>query len=115
MRGRALFRDAEPPAATYCICVPEVRRESKYSTGRLEAIVTPEEKLIVHHDGDVEYYDLIEDPLEQNDLADERPERVVSLLLALREAKETVAPAPDPSFSTDPETIDKLRALGYIK
>ena len=115
MRGRALFRDTEPPTATYCICVPEVRRESKYAVGRLEALVTPGEKLIVHNDGSVEYYDLKADPFEKDDVANERRERVAELLATLEGIQTTVEPAPDPTFSTDPDTIDKLRALGYIK
>jgi len=78
MRGRALFGDAKP-AAAYCICVPEPLRESKYSIGRLEALVTPEEKLIVHGDGTAEYYDLTKDPGETNDLVGEQPGRVAAL------------------------------------
>jgi arylsulfatase A-like enzyme len=115
MRGRALFRNTEPPTATYCICVPEVRRESKYAIGRLEALVTPGEKLIVHNDGSVEYYDLTADPFEKDDIAHERQERVAALLATLEDIQATVEPAPAPAFSADPDTIDKLRALGYIK
>lgn len=115
MRGRALFRNVAPAPAAYCICVPEVRRKSRYAIGRLDALVTPEEKLIVHGAGAAEYYDLAEDPYEKEDLVDEKPERVAELLATLERIRASVEPAPAPTFSTDPETIDKLRALGYIK
>ncbi len=115
MRGRALFRNAAPLPATYCICVPEVRRKSRYAIGRLEALVTLEEKLIVHGAGAAEYYDLAKDPCEKDDLVDEKRERVAELLAKLERIRASVEPAPAPTFSTDPDTIDKLRALGYIK
>jgi arylsulfatase A-like enzyme len=114
MRGRALFRDAVPRAA-YCLCVPEARRQSKYAVGRLEALVSSQEKLIVHADGTAEYYDLTTDPGETVNLAEAEANRVIELRAALERIKETVEPAPAPAFSTDRETMDKLRTLGYVK
>jgi hypothetical protein len=92
-----------------------VRRKSRYAIGRLEALASPEEKLIVHSAGAAEYYDLAEDPYEKDDIVDEKRERVAELLATLERIREGVEPAPAPTFSTDPDTIDKLRALGYIK
>lgn len=115
MRGRALFRDAEPPPPTYCICVPGVGRDSEYAIGRLEALVTPGEKLIVHSNGAVEYYGLKTDPYETDDLAAEKQERVAELLATLEVIRATVEPVPAPAFSANPDTMDKSRTLGYIK
>jgi arylsulfatase A-like enzyme len=115
MRGHALFRETESSSPIYCICVPEVRRESKYAIGRLEALVAPGEKLIVHNDGSLEYYDLAADPFEKDDVADERRDRVAALLATIEGVQATVEPAPAAVLSTDQDTIDKLRALGYIK
>jgi arylsulfatase A-like enzyme len=106
MRGRALFTTAEP-APTYCICVPEAGRNSKYAIGRLEALVIPGEKLIVHSDGAVEYYDLETDPYETNDLAAEKQERVAELLATLDAVRATVETAPVPAVSANPDTMDK--------
>jgi arylsulfatase A-like enzyme len=113
MRGRALFREAAP-APAYCVCVPEIRRKSKYAIGRLEALVTSREKLIVHDDN-AEYYDLKTDPHETTNLTKEKPGRVAELRAEMERIQETVEPAPSPTFSTDQDTIDKLRTLGYIK
>jgi arylsulfatase A-like enzyme len=114
MRGRALFREAAP-AAAYCVCVPEARRRSKYAVGRLEALVSSHEKLIVHANGTAEYYDLETDPRETINLAEEEPGRVAELRADLERIRETVEPAPAPTFSADRETMDKLRTLGYVK
>ncbi len=114
MRGRALFSNAAPVAA-YCVCVPEARRQSKYAIGRLEAVVSSQEKLIVHADGAAEYYDLATDSHETTNLAETAPERVAALRAALDRVRATVEPAPAPAFSTDQETMDKLRTLGYVR
>ena len=114
MRGRPLFRNADATAA-YCICVPDPLRKNKDAVGRLNALATPEEKIILHADGYAEYYDLAKDPGEANDLARERPARVAELRAALEAVRAGVEPSPPPARDLDSETMDKLRALGYIK
>lgn len=117
MRGQALFGlpAAESPVPAYGICLPDPMRESKHSVGRLEMVATVSEKLIVHHDGTVEYYDLLNDPGEQADLAADNEERVAALRVDLGRVKGSIEPAPAPRRDVDDETVDKLRALGYIK
>jgi arylsulfatase A-like enzyme len=114
MRGRALFRNADPTPA-YCICVPDPLRKNKDAVGRMDAFATPEEKLILHADGNAEYYDLAEDPEEKDDSARERPARVAELRAALEVVRAGVEPSPPPTREIDSDTMDKLRALGYIK
>jgi choline-sulfatase len=114
MRGRPLFRTVEATPA-YCICVPDPLRKNKDAVGRLDALATPEEKLILHADGNAEYYDLAEDPGETTDSARERPARVAELRAALEAVRAGVEPSPPPTREIDSETMDKLRALGYIK
>ncbi|MGD8718759.1 MAG: sulfatase [Candidatus Zixiibacteriota bacterium] len=116
MRGRALF--GPPPAAptpAYGICMPDPMRESKHSIGRLEMLATVSEKLILHHDGTVEYFDLTSDPGEEFNVAADNEERVAALRADLERIKGTIEPAPAPRRDIDDETVDKLRALGYIK
>ena len=115
MRGASLFKPLDAPVPAYCICVPDPLRQSKQSIGRLEAFATPAEKLIEHADGVAEYYDMTDDPAEQNDLAASAPERVAELRAALDEIRATVDAAPTEGRDLDAETADKLRALGYIK
>ncbi len=114
MRGRPLFRTANATPA-YCIRVPDPLRTNKDAVGRLDAFATAEEKLILHADGKAEYYDLAEDPEETNDLARERPARVAELRAALEAIRAGVEPSPAPTREIDSDTMDKLRALGYIK
>jgi arylsulfatase A-like enzyme len=115
MRGVSLFKPLPAPIPAYCICVPDPLRQSKQSIGRLEALATLSEKLIVHADGVAEYYDLTDDPAEGNDLSASAPERVAQLRAALGEIRTTVDAAPTEGRDLDAETADKLRALGYIK
>ncbi|NIT36532.1 MAG: sulfatase-like hydrolase/transferase [candidate division Zixibacteria bacterium] len=114
MRGRPLFRNADATPA-YCIRVPDPLRKNRDAVGRLDALATPEEKIILRAEGSAEYYDLAEDPGETNDLARERPARVAELRVALEAVRAGVEPSPPPARELDSETMDKLRALGYIK
>jgi arylsulfatase A-like enzyme len=115
MRGTSLFKPAAAPPPAYCVCVPDPLRESRQSIGRLQALVTPAEKLILHDDGVAEYYDLTADPAEDNDLAEAVPEHVVELRAALDEIRATVDAPPPEARELSAETAAKLRALGYIK
>jgi arylsulfatase A-like enzyme len=115
MRGHSLFRPLAAPPPAYCICVPDPLRRSRQSIGRLEALVTASDKIIAHADGREEYYDLTEDPAEKNDLAETAPDRVAASRAALDEMRATVERPPPAARDLSDESIDKLRALGYIK
>ncbi|HUU57004.1 MAG TPA: sulfatase [bacterium] len=115
MRGESLFRPLAAPPPAYCICVPDPLRQSKQSLGRLEALVTPAEKLIARADGVAEYYDLTVDPAEETDLAESAPDRVAELRAALDEFRASVDAPPAGARDLDGESAAKLRALGYIK
>jgi len=74
-----------------------------------------------HNLGRLELYDLHDDPGEAHDLAHERPQlaqRLLQRLLLQQQANLLVFGAlevtPDEG-DLDPETIDRLRALGYIR
>jgi arylsulfatase A-like enzyme len=78
------------------------------------AIRTESEKLIQYADGAWEFYDLVEDPGEQRDLSGADPVGAAALralaALALEERKRR-----DPvTAPLDPDTIEKLKALGYV-
>ena len=65
--------------------------------------------------------DVVEDPGEQHDLAAARPERVAALLAELdrwRTACVALVPRLGPSgegVAPDPDTLKRLRALGYVQ
>ncbi len=82
---------------------------------RLRAVRTREEKYVTGDDGFERYHDLIEDPRERTDLADERPDRAAALadrlevqFGALREAEASG------SVSMAASTEDRLADLGYL-
>jgi tetratricopeptide (TPR) repeat protein len=98
---------------------PSVYAESGYARSsfgwhELRAVITPQFKYI--DAPRLELYDLNEDPGEKNNLASARP----SLAAALRETLESLAGrfasgrAVQSSPPLDSETLEKLRALGYV-
>lgn len=72
-------------------------------------------KYIVHPDAPPELYDLLADPGEQVNLFDSRPDVVAELApladLAIA-ARERLASTQQ--VEVDPETVEQLRALGYL-
>ena len=83
------------------------------------AIRDNEHKLIVSTDGQLELYSWKEDPGEETDLSEARPEVVRDLLARLRQWQEELGEPTrqdqDLSAEIDPETMSRLQALGYIE
>lgn len=74
-------------------------------------------KLIYSSDGKHELYDLAQDPREQNNLIDERPEVAARLSVALQELEQGRAVLPDgPDLSPlDDDLRRRLEELGYVE
>jgi arylsulfatase A-like enzyme len=93
----------EPPAYAFA------------ETAGAMAIRTENQKLIQYADGAWEFYDLVEDPGEQNDLSGADPMGATVLrklaAVALEERKRTNSV----TTPLDPDTIEKLKALGYVE
>ncbi len=90
----------------------------KHRAAGQRAILDGRFKLILSDDGRRELYDLLDDPAEQRNLIDTRPDVAQRLSDALAHW-ETQTPAYDPksnlaSPALDPQTLDALRSLGYI-
>ncbi|MBD3234441.1 MAG: sulfatase-like hydrolase/transferase [candidate division Zixibacteria bacterium] len=106
--------------------------KSEYSVAELQqmgiipitSIQNLSEKLIITRDADqnidkVEYYDLIKDPLELNNVAEEQyyKDKVSTLLSRLQSIEQyfqSTAIQSD-SMELDVETIQQLKALGYLQ
>lgn len=81
------------------------------------ALRTDKFKLIVYPEGERgdEFYDLTSDPLEQSNLADTQPERVAELKSIMELARSAMVEADSQSPSEmSPETLERLKALGYV-
>jgi len=97
---------------------PAVRGRLASFRRRIRSIQVGSDKLIWGSDGRHELYDVTRDPGELENLALERPEVVESLAAQLeatvaRLSRSTSDPRPGLS-RIDPETIENLRALGYL-
>lgn len=83
----------------------------------LEMLRTDRYKYIWSSDNRHELYDLLNDPAEKNNLANERPDIARDLDRRLKEWQgtfEAAAPAEEaPEF--DPQVVERLRALGYLE
>jgi arylsulfatase A-like enzyme len=85
------------------------------------AIRTLRSKGIVHLEKEsleireVEWYDLENDPGEQQNRADERPDIVSSLCERVLTLAQGMRPAEMEEPEVEPEVIERLRALGYIE
>jgi arylsulfatase A-like enzyme len=83
---------------------------------RLRSLRTPVYKLIENEGRSVELYDVARDPAESTDLTGSQPDVQKRLLGALTRSFEAMGTSRDKLMfeSTDQESLDRLRALGYI-
>ncbi len=81
----------------------------------LRAIQRDGWKLIEWSTGRLELYDLENDPGETRDLAARNPERRDALRLLLGKPARVSRNAPRRGASETPETLERLRALGYLR
>ena len=95
---------------------PGVRREFVTSEDtRAVAVRTADLKLIVPRDGGPRaLYDLREDPGETRDVAGDRPTEVARLEGYLRRWRGSLQPLDAPEVELDDETLEGLKALGYV-
>jgi hypothetical protein len=80
--------------------------------GGARAVIRPPDELIVFDRHPAALFDL-GSPAEEHDRAASEPETVATLRATLGDSDAT-APAPPPRIELDPETQERLRALGYI-
>jgi arylsulfatase A-like enzyme len=78
------------------------------------ALRTADYKLIVDQGRDARLFDLARDPGETRDVAAEEPERVARLEGQLRRWRAGLHPIPPGAEKLDDETVEGLRALGYL-
>ena len=74
--------------------------------------------LVRQPDGEEELYDLRADPQELRDLASEEPERLAELRGMCEQALESSrarSVSPTSGVPDDPETLERLKALGYVR
>jgi len=95
----------------------EHQRENNWTGGETRSLQDNRYKLIVHDESPAEFYDMRADPLELHDLSDEPPREFMyyldlmgtQLTLLLDQA------AALGSGAVNPEHLDELRRLGYVK
>ncbi len=88
-----------------------------YGSQTLKCVIQANHKYILTLPSAEELYDIMTDPREQRSVAAQRP-RVMEMLrreLDLFEASRPRLAADTASTTLDPQTIEKLRSLGYIK
>lgn len=120
-QGRDLLPGGRPPDE------PVQQALFSETNGRIYGVRTDAWRLIVNPEGTppgapggaypierVELYDLGRDPHEQRNVATEQPEAVEALTAEIEAWKERSLRKELPSQTVDPETLEELRALGYV-
>ncbi len=127
-RGQSLIGDHEPRTSVFAEYVspqpPIELLEARFGTlpeevyrfdRQLRAVITPEYKFVTGEDGFTRLHDRLNDPDEQDNLAEKRPEKAATLANRIREHFETVAVAETAgSVSMSESTKDRLADLGYL-
>lgn len=88
------------------------------SRSRLRALIGREWKLVHDAEGQGTWlYDLRSDPRELADRADEEPGLTAAMLERLQERVDHLPPppAPPPTVVVDPERLEQLRRIGYLR
>jgi arylsulfatase A-like enzyme len=74
-------------------------------------------KLIEHHDGFIELFDLSNDPEEKVNLARKEPAFAHALISLIQRSVPPMRPGPAkrPTADVPPDVLERMRSLGYIK
>lgn len=100
---------------------PVISEYGTHAAGAFQQAVRVGDERLVIPGGAPRLFDVVADPGEQHDLASERPERVTALLGELdrwRTACAALVPRLGPEgegIAPDPDTLKRLRALGYVE
>jgi arylsulfatase A-like enzyme len=113
-RITALFARPQPPPA-FCELVQSGDWERE--TPHRHAVVAGDHKLIAGVDGTLDFYDLATDPMEMHPSATNGREELQRALAGFVAdvGAETEASAPTAAAEPDPETLERMRALGYAE
>jgi arylsulfatase A-like enzyme len=115
-----------PPAAVEAIFSELAYYGTNPATPLTQIAIRENAEKLIHH-GDPEQtrelYDLASDPNEQRDMAEARSERAEALTIAIEHYKTKTAQSgvlengqsPPQPPTLDPETLEQLRGLGYIR
>lgn len=95
--------------------VSEIEMSLRGVNRYLASIRTPTWKLMGEPGGALELYNLLEDPGEQDDRFTDRPAEAAHLEELLMRAAEAREEATSDQVPLEAETVDSLRALGYIE
>jgi arylsulfatase A-like enzyme len=115
MRGRSLFSAGPDREYGYSFTVPDPKRNTPVSRGRLDALYGGDYKIIVSSRGTVELYDILNDPAETVNLADDMPEVTAGMVKALESYLGTIPSADVGPRDIDAERLETLRNLGYLR
>ena len=114
-----VFEGVESDRALYVVTQRAARTDDRNRP--LIAVQRGDDKLIFDPAlRSIELYDLVRDPLERFSVASAEPVRAQLLLQALlaqrhRNQMALAGQSETPGFNLDPETLEQLRALGYIR
>jgi choline-sulfatase len=115
MRGRSLFSPGPDRGFGYSFSVPDPKRDTPISRGRLDAVYTENYKLIVSSKGTVELYDLADDPGERNNIAGYEPAIVADMNGLLEKYLATIPPVEIGPRDLNTERVKTLKGLGYLE
>jgi arylsulfatase A-like enzyme len=115
MRGRSLFSPGPDRAFGYSLSVPDPKRDTPISRGRLDAVYSENYKFIVSSKGTVELYDLANDPGEQSNIAGYEPAVVADMNGLLEEYLAKIPPVKIGPRDLNAERLETLKGLGYLE
>jgi hypothetical protein len=115
-------KGSERPIFTERIFDPNARVRGSRSLPGYKSIIVGDNKIIYDHKQGLRLFDLMTDPLEQNNLSERRQDEAQLLLKRLwgiaemNEAHrdQIMGLGPTPEVVLDDDTLQQLKALGYI-